>query len=175
MPREQVAPSLVADALQGGGRLHDVGEQQRDQDPLAGPRRRSRVGARAGKIERHPCLVAHDPGFVTGRNLVDLVRAYVELRAILQLDVQDTGQSEPHVMVRAALRPDRRSDIDGPSPARFHDHPPDHDVVELKDLRAPPRQVWANLIRVLELLVLEAGHGGRHSATTVDLPRISGS
>src|SRR5205823_14165617 len=36
------------------------------------------------------------------------------------------------------------------------------------------REVWTDLIGVVELLALESRHGGRHSATTAGLPRTPG-
>jgi hypothetical protein len=50
--------------------------------------------------------------------MYDLSRARLEVRAVLELDSETSGEEETDVCVRAALRVDLRAEVRRPPPAR---------------------------------------------------------
>ena len=158
MLTKQVPPCGIPDPFEGGCGLDDVGEEQRHQDSLSRPRHGARIGSRTSEVERHPRIVTHNPGVVTGWDLVHHVGTDFELASIGQLHLEPAGERDAQVVVGAAVRPDRGLDINRPAPAGLHHHAADHDVVELVDLGPSAGEVRSDLVRLIQLLALEAGH-----------------
>src|SRR5215217_8534447 len=81
----------------------------------------ARPGERLGAHDLEPDrrLVADDPPVMSGRNLVDVSRAKLHLRAIVHTNAEPSGDQMTHVMRQAAIRAGERFDVLRPPPPRL--------------------------------------------------------
>ena len=94
------------------GRVHDVGEQDREQHAPAAGGLGTRVRAHGLEVDRDPGLVADHPGIVSGRDLEDVAGPNLELGPVAHLGSEPAAEGHPDVMKLARLGPGDRLHID---------------------------------------------------------------
>src|SRR5438309_712602 len=101
--REELPPGRITDSFRCGGRIDNVGEQQRREDALATAHDRPAEGSHPGKVDRDPRVVADYPGVVPRRDFEGLVWAKVQRRAVGHDDVEFPSDHIAEVVVFAEL------------------------------------------------------------------------
>src|SRR5215217_4314750 len=115
----------------------------------------ARPGERLGAHDLEPDhrLVPDDPPVMSRRDLVDVSRAKLHLRAIVHTNAEPAGDQMTHVMRLAAIRAGERFDVLRPPPPRLELATGDGEIIKPYDVERPmgevPRLVWR--IHVLPL------------------------
>ena len=112
----------------------------------------------AGNVVGDEGLVADDPAVVAGWDVEDHARPDLDGRAVLESIGEAARDADPDVVVLAQARPGDGLDVLLPVPARLEHHPADHQVIEVVDVD-PAERRRPDLVRCLERLCLETGHG----------------
>src|SRR5829696_7601229 len=118
-------------------------------------RESTRPGKRldAHDLETDHGLVPDDPPVMSGRNLVDVSRAKLHLRAIVHTHTEPAGDQMTQVMRLAAIRARERFDVLRPPPPRLELATGDGEITKPHDVERPmgkaPRLVWS--VHVLSL------------------------
>jgi hypothetical protein len=94
-----------------------------------------RVFPRAEKMQRHVQLLAHHPTVMrVSRNVEEGSRKEVVHLPVGELHRRVTGKDEADVLDITPIRPDRRSDVHRPAPARLVDGPADRHTGQRDEL-----------------------------------------
>ena len=138
MTREQLAPGPVAQLTGDDRGVHEVGEEQRSEDPTVQPSSRAEKGAESRPFQQHTWFVAYGVAVVIRRDVVDIVRPEVEYRAVLELRAEPTREHHPDVVRLTPVSPDNGPRVGGPSPARFLDRATDRQVAQVNQILGDP-------------------------------------
>ncbi len=85
---QDLAPPPIAKALEMGGRVDDVGEQERGEPAVRLLLGRQGEQPAAGELVRLDAFIAEYPRIVAGRDLVDVARGELGDRAVVRLNVE---------------------------------------------------------------------------------------
>jgi hypothetical protein len=130
---DEVTPALGPKLGRAAGRINDVSEDDRSENPSF---QGVLLAERPHRLEvhPHPWLVPDDPGIVSGWDLEDLAGADLEFRAVGHLGPQAACERNPQMMELARVSAGYGLYVNGPAPARLVGHPADDRVVELDDI-----------------------------------------
>jgi hypothetical protein len=86
--------------------VHEVGEEQRSEDPTVRPDSKAGKGADSRPFQQYTWFVAYRVAVVLRWDVVDVVGPRIKYRAILELRAQPTGEYDPNVARLAPVSAD---------------------------------------------------------------------
>ena len=98
--RDRLAPPRIAHPLGRGGRVDDIREEDRRQDPVVGVDRPPER-PHPGEVVGLPRLVADDPAVMPGRDVEDHAGTDLHRRAVVGPDPKATTNADTEVVVLA--------------------------------------------------------------------------
>src|SRR5215203_3928977 len=112
---------------------------------------------RAHDLEPQDWLVPDDPPVMSGRNLVDVSRAKLHLRAIVHTHTEPSGDQMTHVMRQAAVRARYGFDVLRPPPPRLELATGDGEITKPYDVERPMGK-GARLVGSIDIFPLQCCH-----------------
>ena len=165
VPLQRRPPRDVSDFLGARGRIDDVGHNDGCQHPVSSRRRGPPMCA--DPVDRLVRLVADNPRVVTGGHVDHVVRADLQLGAIVVAYVKSSAHDVARVMEPARRATDHGPHVLRPVPTRVMNVAGNRELTEVDLVGDPTRKVFGLVGRV-EVLALDAAHPGNPTTAAHD-------